>query len=241
MRYEILEWDTEFFGMKVARITELVRNEAELTDILLSLKASSTALVYWPSDRIVNQDTISRLGGKLVDSKMTFAIDFRVFPVEEYVSSNIIEQYTSSMCNKELESLAIQSGEYSRFAKDTNIPQDKFFALYKIWIDRSIRKEIAEEVLAIREGERIVGLITLGNKNGRGDIGLLAVDRNYRGKRYGEKLVQAAQRWFVDNGYRCGQVITQGANIQACNLYKKCGYSIENVEYFYHFWPQHVS
>ena len=73
-------------------------------------------------------------------------------------------------------------------------------------------------------------------KNKVRDIGLIAVNRNYRGKRFGEMLVRHAQYWFINNGYNIGQVVTQGTNIPACNLYKKCGYSVEKVEYFYHFW-----
>ena len=79
-------------------------------------------------------------------------------------------------------------------------------------------------------------MVTLGNKNGKGDIGLLAVGADYRGRNYGRILVQAAQKWFLTNGYQEGQVITQGDNYPAYHLYEKCGYSVEKVEYFYHFW-----
>lgn len=241
MQYQMLDWDTNFFGMAVARITEPDLNEQELSDTLAELKAKGVALAYWPSIRECGKDAIKQFGGNLADNKTTFAMDFRALSFGEVVSTDIVESYTQSMPLKEIEDLAIQSGEYSRFAVDRNIPRDKFVALYSLWINRSLRKEIAEEVLVIREGERVVGLVTLGDKNGRGDIGLIAVDRNYRGKKYGEKLVRAAQRWFVKNGYEFGQVVTQGMNLPACNLYKKCGYSVENVEYFYHFWPQQVA
>jgi len=241
MQYQILDWDTDFFGMVVARITEPTLNEQELADILFELKAKNAALVYWPSNREFQKDAIKRLGGNLVDKKTTFVMDFGSLNFEEIISTDIVEFYTESMSHKEIEDLAIQSGEYSRFAVDRNIPRDKFVALYSIWINRSLRKEIAEEVLVIREGERVVGMVTLGNKNGRGDIGLIAVDKDHRAKKYGEKLVRAAQHWFVKNGYEFGQVVTQGMNLPACNLYKKCGYSVENEEYFYHFWPQQVA
>lgn len=136
----------------------------------------------------------------------------------------------------DLEALAIQSGPYSRFSVDPKLPEEKFIELYKIWINRSLKKEIADEVLVIREGENVVGMVTLGEKDGKGDIGLIAVERDRRGRKYGEALVRAAQCWFIRRGYEFGQAVTQGGNIPACSLYKKCGYSVEKVEYFYHFW-----
>jgi len=212
MQYQILDWDTDFFGVTVARINEPILNEIKLSDILLELKAEGVTLVYWPSSQKFEKEIVKRLGGILADNKTTFSMGFRSLNIEDCVSTDIVEVYNESMPIKDIEDLAIQSGEYSRFAVDQNIPLEKFVALYNIWIKRSLRKEIAEEVLVIREDKRVVGMVTLGNKNGRGDIGLIAVDRNYRGKQYGEKLVRAAQRWFVKHGYEFGQVVTQGMN-----------------------------
>jgi dTDP-4-amino-4,6-dideoxy-D-galactose acyltransferase len=236
MNYEMLDWDSDFFGIQVARITEPVLTTAELTSILAELKRQRVELVYWPSSIQFDCDEIRGLGGHLVDNKTTFVIDFRQFDLDAVVSTDIVVPYSPSMPFTDVEDLAVQSSEYSRFAVDPRFPRERLVALYKTWIERSIRKEIASEVLVIREGNRIVGMVTIGEKNGRGDIGLIAVDARCRGKNYGEILVWAAQVWFVKNGYQFGQVVTQGRNVPACNLYKKCGYSIERVEYFYHFW-----
>jgi len=237
MQYQILDWDTDFFGVTVARITEPDLNEQELSEILSELKGKGVDLVYWPSSRKIEEVLVKQYGGILADKKTTFAIDLGSLNYEKCISTDIVEAFTQSMRISDIQDLAIQSGEYSRFVVDEKIPREKFVGLYNIWINRSLSKEIAEEVLVIRDGKRVVGMVTLGNKNGRGDIGLVAVDRNYRGKQYGQKLVHASQRWFIDSGYEFGQVVTQAANIPACNLYKKCGYSVEAVEYFYHFWP----
>lgn len=241
LQYQILDWDTDFFGMTVARITAPALNEQDLSDTIFELKAQGASLVYWSSIREVNEDVIKIFGGELADKKTTFVTDLRSLNPEDLDYTSIVESYNQSMSFNEIKGLAIQSGEYSRFAVDRNIPKDKFAALYSIWINLSVKKMIAEEVLVIREEERAVGMVTLGQKNGLGDIGLIGVDRNYRGRGYGKKLVRAAQRWFVANGYEFGQVVTQGMNQPACNLYKTCGYSINKVEYLYHFWPQHLS
>jgi dTDP-4-amino-4,6-dideoxy-D-galactose acyltransferase len=79
-------------------------------------------------------------------------------------------------------------------------------------------------------------MVTLGEKEKRADIGLIAVNTNYRGKKIGETLVRASQMWSIEQGYKFAQVVTQGSNAAACSLYKKCGYALEKVEFFYHFW-----
>ena len=235
MKCEMLDWDSDFFGVKVARITEPVLTSEELTSILAELKHKRVELVYWPSRNECDCDEMKRLCGHLVDNKTTFVIDFRRLDWDALISTDIVEPYSQSMPITDMEDLAVQSGEYSRFAVDPRFPRETFVALYQTWIDRSLRKEIASEVLVIREASRIVGMVTIGEKDGRGDIGLIAVETKCWGKKYGEKLVRAAQRWFVKNGYLFGQVVTQGKNTPACNLYKKCGYSIERVGIFLSF------
>lgn len=236
MRYQILDWDSDFFGLKVARIVAPRLSTQELSETLSALRQQQVQLAYWSTGRELEADAIARLNGVLADRKTTFAIDLRSLDFTTTIPADTVEPFTDSMSVPDLESLAIQSGEYSRFAVDPNFPNEKFVALYKAWINRSLRKEIASEVLLIRDGDRIAGMVTLGEKNGRGDIGLIAVGSLYRGRKYGETLVRAAQRWFVAQGYAYGQVVTQGANTPACNLYKRCGYSVEQVENFYHFW-----
>ena len=235
MKYQILNWDSNFFGIKVAKITKLNLSTDNLKNILSELKQKSVKLVYWASEKECDYE-IKQLGGNLVDIKTTFAVDLDNLNLPDHDSPSIVEPYSRSMPISDLEDLAIQSGEYSRFAVDPNFKRESFIALYKIWINRSVSKEIAKEVLVIRDSDNIIGMITLGEKNGRGDIGLFSVDRNYRGKGYGKKLVQAAQKWFINNDYSIGEVVTQGKNIAACNFYKKCGYSIDKIEYLYHFW-----
>lgn len=236
MQYRALDWDSDFFGIKVVQIIPPQLSARELADLLAELKSRQAGLVYWPADREWDEAVIKSLRGNLTDRKTTFAIRFGSAHPDGIVSADIVEPFTDAMPVADLEGLAIQSGGYSRFAIDPKLPRERFIALYKLWMIRSLRKEIADEVLVIREGGRVVGMVTLGEKQGRGDIGLIAVDRAFRRTGHGEKLMRAAHTWFTAHGYDYGQVITQGRNTPACNLYTKCGYSVERVEYFYHFW-----
>jgi dTDP-4-amino-4,6-dideoxy-D-galactose acyltransferase len=124
----------------------------------------------------------------------------------------------------------------SRFAKDINITDLQRGKIYKLWIANSVNGEIAKQVLVYRQQQQIIGMITLGEKNNRGDIGLLAISPSHRGQNIAMQLVQAAQAQFIKDGYQFSQVVTQLDNIPACRLYEKCGYRQEKIENFYHFW-----
>ncbi|MBF0225758.1 MAG: GNAT family N-acetyltransferase [Desulfobacterales bacterium] len=231
--YKILEWDTNFFGFKVAQIIPPILDTEQLQAVLACLRNKSVKLAYFPSEKDMSIKFDSNIASCLVDEKTTFIIGIKNI---EFTNTSIVNPYNSNILNKDLMSLAIQSGEYSRFCIDVNIPKPKFVELYTIWMERSIKKEIADEVLVIKEGSKIVGMITLGNTNGRANIGLIAVDKNFRGRHYGQELIIAAKMWSNKNGYEYCQVVTQGKNIPACNFYKKCGFYIEKIEYYYHFW-----
>jgi dTDP-4-amino-4,6-dideoxy-D-galactose acyltransferase len=202
-------------------------------DVIEAARETDCRLLYLPSDRRLADETVASFGGALVDVKTTFAKKFTGEPMRV---GRPVEPYHTDDSPQRMRDLAVQSAEYSRFNVDKKLPRAAFEKLYETWILRSVAKEIAKEVLVIREHGVPVGLITLGEKNGRADIGILAVDESARGKGYGAALVDAAENWFVQHGYTRGQVVTQGTNAPACGLYRKCGYAVESEAFFYHFW-----
>ncbi len=233
--YKILDWDSKFFKFTVAKIINTRPTLPDLKEILRLLKTQGVRLVYWPAESLWDQDVISALGGQLVDIKTTYVLHLAKGMPEKLDTSEVIKADEDLQDIDDLEDLAIQSGEYSRFALDPNISKENFFSLYKIWMRKSLSKEIAQEVLLIKQPNKIAGMVTLGEKDGRGDIGLIAVDRQFRGNSYGKKLVYASRDWFLSQAYPEAQVVTQGNNPAACKLYETCGYSVETVEYYYHF------
>lgn len=233
MTFRILEWDSKFFNLNVAQIPSSIVDQHELQKSLKALKEKKVDLAYWSAEKRLPLLATKKLNATLVDEKKTYGI---LLESEPATPLSTITPYHSSFGISDLERLAIQSGVYSRFAVDPQIQKEQFEDLYKTWIRRSISKEIADEVFVVPQNNQIIGMITVGSKKDVGDIGLLAVDSHYRGNKYGEHLVMAAHHWLYFSGFRASQVVTQGNNIAACKLYEKCGYSVLNTHYFYHFW-----
>ena len=236
MNYEILEWDSQFFGFTVACLQITSIKEIELKKLIKELTKKKIELLYIFCNSRLDDSIAECLGGRLVDIKVTYVNNLQDSKLNISNFESFAIPFNESMSYDCLEKLAISSGEYSRFATDPNFPRSKFVAMYKTWIRRSVLGEIAKEVLVIHENEDIAGMVTLGEKNGRGDIGLVAVDQRYRGRKIGNRLIMDSLRYFSAENYSFAQVVTQKDNLPACRLYEKCGFSFECEEYLYHFW-----
>jgi len=235
--YVLLEWDSAFFGFPVARILTTKAHSLQLGRILSKLR-QRVALAYWMTDGgdLESAAAAKSHGGVLVDRKITYVMNL-ASGGEAAPEAGIVCEYVEGTSNSFLEDLAIQSGEHSRFNVDQKIPKDRFEEMYRIWMRRSVSRELADKVLVVRgEGDSISAMITVGDKNGQGDIGLVAVDSRWRGRGYGTALMLASRRYFVSKGYKYSQVVTQADNVAACALYRKSGYVVEKVENVFHFW-----
>lgn len=232
--YRLLEWDTNTFGFKTARIIP-ERLEAEaLQQTLATLRDLGVTLAYWmsPSTELASRALAETSGGALVDQKVTYvgAIDDLAGEAPRVV------EYGGPPDAPDLLSLALESGQYSRFRVDPRFPRQGFERLYHQWIINSVQRLIAETTLVTRSGDQLTGMVTVGEKSGRADIGLIAVSAAARGQGLATQLVRAANTWGESHGYAIGQVVTQGANLPACRLYERCGYTKEKSEDVFHFW-----
>jgi dTDP-4-amino-4,6-dideoxy-D-galactose acyltransferase len=230
-----LAWDSERFGFPVARVDGAVRADG-LSGVIDQAAGAGFALVYWfvPLGSNVPEELVVRHGGRLVDRKVRYTA--RVKDLPRLRMSRSMESYRAEVVDDEIRELALQGSAFSRFRVDSRLDARIVEILYDAWITRSVRREIADEVLVARTDGRAVGLVTLAENSGRGDIGLLAVDKSARGKGLGRALVHAAISWSRERHHETAQVVTQLDNRPACALYEACGYAIDLVEHVYHFW-----
>jgi dTDP-4-amino-4,6-dideoxy-D-galactose acyltransferase len=237
-RYAVpLPWDTEFFGFKVARLVPGRFVVAELKLQLAQLWEQEVELVYWGSDP---EDSLSQTAatanhGLLVDRKTVF-----VRRLDGFVG-NAVERYEVRSFPKDgwsdvLAKLAVQIGQYSRFHKDHHFSSATWQKLYLTWMQNSVNRTIADDVLVIRDAGLVVAVVTVRARENFGEIGLLGVQESRRGAGLGRALVDAAMHWFSEKQLSYVRVVTQGDNQLACQLYKACGFSVDSVENFYHFW-----
>ncbi|MEJ5961321.1 GNAT family N-acetyltransferase [Pedobacter immunditicola] len=236
MIIEYLNWDSDFFGIKIGQVrcSQAELNNADLIELFKQAKRDQYRLLYFIGDRDLHLDNVilEDFNGKLVDRKIIFGgvID------DTQEDTSLVEEYHSTVVAPALEQLAYISAEFSRFKLDVNFKKADFKRLYQVWITNSVQKVIADKVFVIIPNEKIQGMITLSVKNGVGVIGLLAIDDQSKGKGFGKQLVNQVKKYLYAQGVDSVEVATQSANVNACRFYEKCGLREKVVSHIYHFW-----
>jgi dTDP-4-amino-4,6-dideoxy-D-galactose acyltransferase len=235
-------WDSDHFGFEVGRIVSPDCDDVELSDFLRQSQAAGFKLVYWmaAADRSPTAMLLEQFHGRLVDRKTTYAASLASLPESDAPAppQYRIEEHCRGPASSTLKSLAIQSGVYSRYRVDPCFPTHVFQNLYETWIDRSVRREIADVVLtAVNDANKVIGLLTLAVVEGEGQIGLLGVDESCRRLGIARQLINASHQWLKARAIKNVNVVTQGDNVAACTFYERCGYRMRDRKNVFHFWP----
>jgi dTDP-4-amino-4,6-dideoxy-D-galactose acyltransferase len=234
--FRVLDWDTGFFGYKVAELLPVGLRSYSSSGLISLLKKEDIHLAYCfasPDDISLNQHLIEA-GAFLADIKITFSrlIDGGI----DFTPSPFIQSLPIVEPSKKLRNMALQSGLYSRFKIDPGFQEHEYERLYDEWIYKSVQRMISKEVLIFEKDGDEKGFITLQIKKSVGSIGLIAVDENARGASVGKELVNASFHFFQSHQIASVEVVTQQANQIACNFYKSMGFDIKTIINVYHLW-----
>jgi len=238
-------WDTQHFGCPVASIRPSNLEPQTVERVLRQAHQQGYQLVYWGSFREYpeNSALLREYGGTLVDRKTTYCKPLVSRSGKARHGNYNLVEWDPADSSPELIELGIAAGQWSRFGADPRIPREKFRSLYEIWMQRSLARELSDMVLVVQEPGLPcpLGMITISVKQDKGQIGLISVSEQQRGRGIGRILMDAADQWMIDHGAHSAQVVTQLHNVAACRLYEQAGYKVESIEYYYHFWlPKRV-
>jgi dTDP-4-amino-4,6-dideoxy-D-galactose acyltransferase len=223
---EKLQWDSEFFDFSVGKI--FIETPETLNEEAFVMAAAAYKLVY-----VFAKEPLSYSRFALpADVKLTFQ---KSLMLDQY---EVSPQYFD--VNKhdfvDLQRLAFQSGEFSRFRIDSGFDSTDFYRMYEIWINKSL--ESAHSVVLVEEVEnKLAGFVSLDfNDSETATIGLIAVDSEVRGKGVGRKLMAQAESAALKAGKKQIRVATQQKNVLATNFYEKQGYTLADQITIYHYW-----
>lgn len=225
-----LDWDTEFFGLSIAKV--IVFDRDNLTKVLEEVEKyqdNGADLLYLFSDKAL------QVNYPLVDVKVLYALPLT--KSDKFVSiGKQVQQYDEDKVSKELKQLAFDAGAYSRFKLDAGFPNGKFEELYTAWIEGSINRKLADVVFVARTETGLAGMVTAKMKENEAHIGLIAVNEKARGKGLGSLLVEAVKQYAIKRHAEILYVPTQQENKLACAFYEKNGFEIASKEWIYHVW-----
>lgn len=237
------KWDSDNFKIKVGHVilenAENICMEliiARLKEIIFLGKKEQYKLLYFkcPSNILISERILPEAKIVLADTKVIYS--------KRLVSQNInnaidgVLNCQETEVNDDLLCLAFESGKYSRFKLDVNFPSGVFEKMYTTWMERSIKKEIADEVLVYKDQNSTLGMLTYSASKECLTIGLIAVDNNHQGKHIGSKLMTSLESIAYSSGLNRIEVATQKANLPACRFYEKNNFTIKESIIIYHIW-----
>lgn len=237
---EYASWDSVNFNLKVG-VVKIVSSILFADDMFVAIEAEAKRQKYnviyimLLDGGVINsiQHINNRSDLLYVDKKVTYS---KTISSKINQNSQGVKSFGCSSSFLEIYSLAIESGHHSRFKKDGHFPQGTFEKLYRSWIEGSVNKEIADDVIVYEEQNQMKGMLTYKVTQNKGVIGLIAVSLSCQSLGIGSMLLGYLESHLLALGINKLEVVTQGDNIQACRFYEKNKFNIINIVNIYHLW-----
>lgn len=221
--WKLDNFDTKVFGFNVAKITHIESKEyiEDLTADLVKNK------IRYATYRVLSNDIpiIQELQINdfiLVDGLISLATDpfeLNIEPPADQIREAKKDDFPS--LKRMTEGLYL----LSRIYNDPLISRTKADDFFINWVENSVSGDAADSVLVWEEREKILGYITLQKK---GQIPLIGVSQEARGRGIAKKLIEASLHKFKE--WRVKEVVieTQMSNIPALRVDQNCGFKAVN-------------
>lgn len=238
---QILPWDTEFFGFRIARVETERLTRAWVEQIETWCRENEVQCLYLlaAADDAQTVELAEENAFHLVDVRVTllYRAPGQVNASQFRTAGNLAVRPADPADVPALCQIARVSHRNSRFFFDPGFPRRRSEQLYETWITKSCQGYA--DIVYIAESEAVpVGYVSchLDSETGTGRIGLTAVSGETRGKGVGQELVLQALDWFLAQGVQEVTVVTQARNCAAQRLYQRCGFLTHTVQLWYHKW-----
>lgn len=233
-----LDWDSEFFGVRVARLLARRLDVPGAQSAMTWCKDNDIRCLYFLADSGDSETT--RLaednGFHLVDIRTTMTKDAASPGPGDGGSAAIVVRSAVADDIPHLRAIARASHRDSRFYHDPHFSRALCDGLYETWIEKSCRG-YADAVLVAELAGHPAGYFACHfDDETSGRIGLVGVHPDQQGRHVGRTLVTRASALFAARGVRQVSVVTQGRNVRAQRLYQRCGFTTSAVELWYHRW-----
>lgn len=242
IQIEYLDWDTINFGFKTGKVNlenitfDIYHIEEVINSIYIDGKKQGYKLLYLFCDR---NTLISKKNSKNIYDIVL--ADTKIIYTKDIINSNFqdttkIYSYNKSYPSKQLLDLTFTSGQYSRFKLDKHFSENIFIKIYTKWIERSVSKEIAKDVLVYEDNRNLIGMLTYKCEQDLATIGLIAVNPIYQGRKVGTEILNKLENDLHLLGINKINVATQFNNTLACKFYEKNSFIIKHTSNIYHLW-----
>jgi dTDP-4-amino-4,6-dideoxy-D-galactose acyltransferase len=232
----LLEWDSEFFGFRVARVrgSTLDRDSAAAIDAWCAQHEVRCLYLLLGADDEESASVADANRYRPVDVRLTLRHDLNP-PPEPDPEAPIREAGPQDV--PALSELAAQSHRDSRFYHDEGFPRERCDALYATWVADAVRDPArwvgVREVAGTAVGYEVV---RPPGDEGIAIMEILAVDESHRRQGIGRNLLAAGLGWGQAAGASAVETATQERNRASLQAHLALGFVCTRREAWRHKW-----
>lgn len=227
------EWDSEFFGLAIAQVTEAPRTKAQAEAIDAWARAHRTQGLYLSIDGAETElaALAERFGFTRVEERHTYAIRTRGAKGRLSADANAVRVATIADL-PHLKALARTSHRNTRFYTDPHFDPSRSDAMYELWVDRHFHDPEVGVWATGPEG-RPTGYYTM---DAEGVGGLMALHPDYQQQGLGTALLGIGLAWLEDRGVEISLQRTQSTNEGSRRMSLRHGAYLHSTEFVFHKW-----
>jgi len=235
-----LQWDSEQFGFRAARVelpaatgdyTAARARAAGLVETALAeCRAQGIRHVTARADagELASIHALEAAGFETIDGIQTFALALAGRSQCPPLPGLAVRLFEPAELEQVL-AIARSSYMYDRFHADAALPAGVADALHETWLRNSCNGTAADAVIVAARGPTVAGYVTCKLEAIRGVIVLVATAGGARRSGVARAATEGALAWFRGRGVETVEVGTQLRNIPAARLYEGCGFRLVGV------------
>lgn len=228
-----LEWDSEFWRLKIARAdaASVLRPD----ELLRWLDGNDIDCAYLrlPAEERDAVWAAQGCGFRVVELRVDYG---RTGSTEDEEDLPIVRPPVAGDLSA-ITDIARGAHTDTRFFADPHFDDERCAEMYATWIQRSVTGELGGWVLVADIEGAVSGYAAAHVETPSvGRIQLIAVAPERRGRGLGTRLVEAAAARFAAAGVPTVRVATQASNLAANRLYQRAGFVSHAVSYDLHWW-----
>jgi len=239
---KFLDWDTDFFGMRIAQLTPERINQRVLDYAFRYCDRFNIQCVYYTS-READQDS-----RRLAESNGFFPVMHRAEYIREIDKDTKVEFSKPKLNTPSLKlrpaskkdmkpaiRLSRELSSISRFTNDPFFPETQRLKLYEVWVIDCLKRDDSHLIVAEIK-KQVVGFVLCRQSQLRhGAIDLIAVTSRYQKQGIGSQLLLSALQWFSTMGIMRVTVRTQSTNEASQRLFEKHRFTILRKDVIFHY------
>jgi ribosomal protein S18 acetylase RimI-like enzyme len=234
--YRLLEWDSGFFGLRIARYSAPAMDEGQARAVRESCRRDGIDCMYFlagPHD-VASLESARALSMRHTGIRLVFRLSpLAPCPADEASRTRPAREDDLPA----LERLASALHSTSRFFLDPGFDRAKAGELYSIWLEKSFQDPECMLLSAGGPGHPTGYCLARMTSDGTSTLELLGVEPELKGTGLGRALMLSGLGWLRSKGAGEARLVTQGGGPGLVSFYEKAGFTVESVKLWFHYWP----